>query len=243
MRTLLLAMLLQWPLGAEDSSPVATRAEVRDAGPAAISLPEVLRSVEKAHGTLKTLAKPLADSQLIEEVQQGLPALVSTIDPLIGKGPLSPKQDLTDVRPVLQRADDTLSTWDDGFESAVEAVYENSQELRRMDEVWSLTEAQAREDGAPTAVLERVAALRASIDATAAQARTQLGQLLTTQNQVATVRMRIADALASVKEAEALQAEQFEMESVPSGSCSPARRRWRRFASRSYGRSAPTPPR
>ena len=177
---------------------------------------EVLRGAEKAHAALKSMAKPLADRQLIEEVQQGLPALVSSIDPLIGKGPLSPKQDLTDVRPVLQRADDTLSSWDDGFESAVQAVYENSQELRRMDEVWSLTEAQAREDGAPPAVLERVAALRASIDATAAQARTQLGQLLTTQNQVATVRMRIADALASVKEAEARQAEQlFEVESVP----------------------------
>ena len=85
-----------------------------------------------------------------------------------------------------------------------------------MDEVWSLTEARAREDGAPTAVLDRVAALRASINATGAQARTQLGQLLTAQHQVATVRMRIADALASVKEAEALQAEQlFEVESVP----------------------------
>jgi small-conductance mechanosensitive channel len=85
-----------------------------------------------------------------------------------------------------------------------------------MDAVWSLTEAQARQDGAPTPVLERIAALRASIAATTAQARTQLGQLLATQNQVATVRMRIADALAGVAKAEALQAEQlFEVESVP----------------------------
>src|SRR4029453_15831763 len=126
------------------------------------------------------------------------------------------KRDLTDVRPALQRADDTLSTWDEGLESAVRAVYENSHELRRMDAVWSLTEAQARQDGAPPPVLERIAALRASIDATAAHARTQLGQLLTTQNQVTTVRMRIADALAGVAKAEALQAEQlFEVESVP----------------------------
>ena len=185
-------------------------------GPRRSLLPEVLRSAEKAHGALKAMAKPLADDQLIEEVQKGLPALVSSIDPLTGKGPLPPKQDLADVRPVLQRADDTLSTWDDGLESAVRAVYENSQELQRMDEVWSLTEAQARKDGAPTPVLERIAALRASIDATAAQARAQLGQLLTTQNQVTTVRMRIADALAGVAKAEALQAEQlFEVESVP----------------------------
>ena len=219
MRFLLLAALLQWPLGAEDSSPAAAAApvpEVRDAGPAAIVLPEVLRAAEKADGALKSMGNPLADRQLIEEVQQELPTLVSSIDPLTGKGPLSPKRDLTDVRPALQRVDDALSTWDEGFESAVRAVYENSQELRRMDEVWSLTEAQARKDGAPPPVLERVAALRASIDATAAQARTQLGQLLTAQNHVASVRMRIADALASVKEAEALQAEQlFEVESVP----------------------------
>ena len=219
MRLLLLTALLQWPLGPEAPSPAAEpapAAEVRDAGPAAILLPEVLRSAEKAHGALKAMAKPLADDQLIEEVQQGLPALVSSIDPLAGKSPRLPKQDLADVRPALQRADDTLSTWDDGLESAVRAVYENSQELQRMDAVWSLTEAQARQDGAPTAVLERIAALRASIAATAAQARTQLGQLLATQNKVATVRMRIADALASVKEAEALQAEQlFEVESVP----------------------------
>ncbi|HZX40982.1 MAG TPA: hypothetical protein VFE93_04030, partial [Myxococcaceae bacterium] len=219
MRTVLLAVLLLWTLGPEPPSPAAEpapAAEVRDAGPAAILLPEVLRSAEKAHGALKAIAKPLADDQLIEEVQQGLPALVSSIDPLTGKGPLPPKRDLTDVRPALQRADDTLSTWDDGLESAVRAVYENRQELQRMDEVWSLTEAQARKDGAPTPVLERIAALRASIDATAAQARTQLGQLLTTQNQVTMVRMRIADALAGVAKAEALQAEQlFEVESVP----------------------------
>jgi small-conductance mechanosensitive channel len=218
MRLLPLIALLQWPLGAEANSPEAAPApvpEVRDAGPAAILLPEVLRAAEKAHAALKSMAKPLADRQLIEEVQQGLPPLVSSIDRLTGKGPLPPKRDLTDVRPALQRADDTLSTWDEGFESAVRAVYENSQELQRMDEVWSLTEAQAGKDGAPTPVLERIGALRGSIDATAAQARTQLGQLLTTQNQVATVRMRIADALVSVKEAEALQAEQlFEVESV-----------------------------
>jgi potassium-dependent mechanosensitive channel len=219
MRFLLLAALLQWPLGPEAPSPAAESApvaEVRDAGPAAILLPEVLRSAEKAHGALKAMAKPLADDQLIEEVQQGLPTLVSSIDPLAGKGPRPPKQDLADVRPALQRADDTLSTWDEGLESTARAVYENSQELKRMDEVWSLTEAQARQDGAPTPVLERIAALRASIAATTAQARTQLGELLATQNQVATTRMRIADALASVAKAEALQAEQlFEVESVP----------------------------
>ena len=96
--------------------------EVRDAGAAAISLPEVFRAAEKAHAALKSMAKPLSDCQLVEEVQQGLPTLVSTNHRLIGKGQLSPKQDLTVVRPVLQRADDTLSTWDDGFESAVEAV-------------------------------------------------------------------------------------------------------------------------
>jgi small-conductance mechanosensitive channel len=219
MRFLLLAALLQWPLGAEAPAPAAEPApvpEVRDAGPAAILLPEVLRSAEKAHGALQSMAKPLADRELIEEVQQGLPTLVSSIDPLAGKGSLPPKQDLADVRPALQRADDTLSTWDEGLESAVRAVYENGQALQRMDAVWALTETQAGQDGAPTPVLERIAALRASIDATAAQARTQLGQLLTAQNQVASVRMRIADALASVKEAEALQAEQlFEVESVP----------------------------
>src|SRR5512132_2104103 len=180
MRFLLLAALLQWPLGPDAPSPAPEPApvpEVRDAGPAAILLPEVLRSAEKAHGALKAMAKPLADDQLIEEVKQGLPPLVSSIDPLAGKGPRPPKQDLADVRPALQRADDTLSTWDDGLESAVRAVYENSQELQRMDAVWSLTEAQARKDGAPTPVLERLAALRASIAPTTAHERTQSGHL------------------------------------------------------------------
>ena len=218
MRTALLAVLLQWPLGAEAPSPAAPAPETesRDAGPAAIALPEVLRSAEKAHRTLESMAEGLADRQLIDEVQKGLPALVSSVDALAGAGPPSPKKDLADVRPVLQRTDDALSTWDEGLESAVRSVFEKRQELQRLDEVWSLTEPQARQDGAPAPVLERIAALRASIAASAAQARTQLGQLLTTQNQVATVRMRIADALAKVKEAEALQAEQlFEVESVP----------------------------
>ena len=113
MRLLALVALLQWPLGAEANSPEMAPTpvpEVRDAGPAAILLPEVLRAAEKAHAALKSMAKPLSDRQLVEEVQQGLPTLVSTIDPLIGKGQLSPKQDLTVVRPVLQRTDDTLST-------------------------------------------------------------------------------------------------------------------------------------
>ncbi len=219
MRLLLLTALLQWPLGPEAPSPApepAPVSESRDAGPSAISLPEVLRSAEKAHRALNSMAKPLADRQLLEEVQEGLPSLVSRTDPLAGTGPLPPKQDLADVRPALQLADDTLSAWDEGLESAVRAVYENSQELQRMDEVWSLTEAQARQDGAPPPVMERIAALSASIAAKAAQARTQLGQLLATQSQVATVRMRIGDALGRVAQAEALQAEQlFEVESVP----------------------------
>jgi potassium efflux system protein len=219
MRTVLLLALLQWPLGAETPAPAAAptpETESRDAGPAAIALPEVLRSVEKAHRTLKSMAEGLADDQLIEEVQKGLPALVSSVDSLTGAGPPSPKQDLADVRPALQRTDGDLSTWDEGLESAVRSVYEKRQELQGLDEVWSLTEAKARQDGAPPPVLERIAALRASIAASAAKARTQLGQLLTAQSQVATVRMRIADALGSVAKAEALQAEQlFEVESLP----------------------------
>ncbi len=219
MRTVLLLALLQWPLGAEPPTPAAAptpETESRDAGPAAIALPEVLRSVEKAHRALKSMAEGLADDQLIEEVQKGLPALVSSVDSLTGAGPPSPKQDLADVRPALQRADGDLSKWDEGLESAVRSVYERRQELQGLDEVWSLTEAQARQDGAPPPVLERIAALRASIAASAAKARTQLGQLLTAQSQVATVRLRIADALGSVAKAEALQAEQlFEVESLP----------------------------
>jgi potassium efflux system protein len=219
MRTVLLLALLQWPLGAEPPTPAAAptaETESRDAGPAAIALPEVLRSVEKAHGALKAMAEGLADDQLIEEVQKGLPALVSSVDSLTGAGPPSPKQDLADVRPALKRTDDALSTWDEGLESAVRSVYEKRQELQGLDAVWSLTEAQAKQDGAPPPVLERIAALRASIAASGAKARAQLGQLLTAQSQVATVRMRIADALGSVAKAEARQAEQlFEVESLP----------------------------
>ncbi|HUM11971.1 MAG TPA: mechanosensitive ion channel domain-containing protein [Myxococcaceae bacterium] len=219
MRFVLLAALLQWPLGpaAPSAAPApAAAVEPGDGGVAAIPLPELLRSAEDAHRTVKSMAEPLGDRRLIEEVQQRLPALVEKVDPLAGQGALVSRRDEADLRPALQRADQTLGVWDDGLESAVRSVYANKQELQRMDAVWALTEAEARQDGVPPAVLERIATLRASIAAAAAQARAQLDGLLATQDQVATVRLRVADALAGVARAESLEAEQlFEVESVP----------------------------
>ena len=71
--------------------------------------------------------------------------------------------------------------------------------------------------GAPRAPGERIAALRASIaEHLDPDHGPSSDELLATQDEVTTVRLRIADALASVARADQLEAEQlFEVESVP----------------------------
>ena len=220
MRTvLLLAAMLQWPLGipgpSAPSAPAAVNESV-DGGLAAIPLPQILRSAEDAHRTVRSMAERLDDRQLVDEVQEGLPALVAKIDPLAGQDSLISGRDVADLRPALLRADQTLAAWDAQLEAAVRAVYSSKQDLQRMDATWAATEAQARQEQVPRTLLERIAALRASIGGTSARIRGQLDQLLATQDQVAAVRLRIADALANLQQAEQLEAAQlFEVESVP----------------------------
>ncbi len=220
MRTVLVLALLQWPLGAETPAPAPAptpEPESRDAGPAAIALPEVLRSAEKAHRALKSMAKPLADDQLIEEVQQGLPS-AGVEHRSTGRNRARYPRSRTWPMSARRCSGRTILS-PRGTRGSSRPCAPSTRTVKSSN-AWTRSGRSPRprpgKDGAPTPVLERIAALRASIAATAAQARTQLGQLLTTQNQVTTVRMRIGDALAGVAKAEALQAEQlFEVESVP----------------------------
>ncbi len=118
--------------------------------------------------------------------------------------------------PRCLRADQTLNGWDTALESAVRGIYNSRQTLQRMDATWAATEAEARQEQVLPALLDRITTLRASIAETSTRSRAQLDVLLATQNEVATVRVRIADGLSRVARADQLGADElFEVESVP----------------------------
>jgi potassium efflux system protein len=219
MRTVLLLALLQWPIGMPaPSSPASTptAAEPTDGGIAAIPVPQILRSGEDAYRTLRAMSEQLEKHQLVDDIHSRLPAIVARVEPLAARGAVTARRDLADLRPALLRADQTLAGWDSELEGTVRTLFADRQELQRMDATWAATEREAREEQVPPALLERSGALRAAIATTAVRTRAQLDELLATQNQVASVRLRIADALATVSRADQLEAEQlFEVESVP----------------------------
>ncbi len=218
MRTVLLVALLQWPPGIPAPSLPASppAAEGANAGPAAIPLPQILRAAEDAHRTLRSMSDRLEQHRLLDEVHERLPALAAKVDPLAGQDMLLSRRDVADLRPALMRADQTLAAWDEQLEATVRSAYATRQDLSRMDATWSMTEDRARQEQVPQALLERIAALRASIAATSGRTRGRLDELLAMQDQVATLRLRIGDALARAQQAEQLEAEQlFEVESVP----------------------------
>src|SRR3982751_82924 len=139
MRTLLLLAALQWPMGAP--APVAPpAAELADGGVAAIPVPQILRSAEDAHRTVKSMDARLENRQLVEGIRASLPAVVAKIDPLASQEALLSRRDMADLRPALLRADQTLATWEAALEAAVRSLFTSRQELQRMDAAWAATE-------------------------------------------------------------------------------------------------------
>ncbi|MGZ6078028.1 MAG: mechanosensitive ion channel family protein [Myxococcaceae bacterium] len=218
MRTVLLLALLQSPLSALAApTPAPTSSESTDGRElAAIPVPQILRSAEDAHQAVRRIGEQSEKRALIDDVHARLPAIVGKIAPLASQEALISHRDIADLRPALLRADLTLASWDADLEAAVRATFANRQELQRMDLTWAATEAEARQDQVPAALLARIETLRASIGSTSTRTRTQLDALLATQDEVTTVRLRIADALANMARADRLEADQlFEVESVP----------------------------
>ena len=218
MRTvLLLAGMLQGLSGVATSSPMPVPAlDSSDRGLAAIPPPDIVRSAEDAHRALRSMTEGLENRRLVDEVQRRLPELVAKVDPQLTVNVALSTAEVLELRPALQRADQTLAVWDGELQSLLRATYAAKQDLQRMDAVWAATQAGATEEGVSPALLERIAGVRTSIAAARARAREQLDRLFGVQDQVAAVRLRIADALVKVREAERLEAEQlFEVESVP----------------------------
>ena len=218
MRTvLLLAGMLQGLSGVATASPTPAPAlDSTDHGIAAIPPPDVVRSAEDAHRTLRSMEEGLENHRLVDDVQRRLPELVAKVDPQLTVNVALSTAEVLELRPALQRADQTLAVWDGELQSLLRATYAAKQDLQRMDAVWAATQAEATEEGVSPPLLERIAGVRTSIATTSARARDQLDRLFGVQDQVAAVRLRIADALARVREAERLEAEQlFEVESVP----------------------------
>ncbi|HSP18157.1 MAG TPA: mechanosensitive ion channel domain-containing protein, partial [Myxococcaceae bacterium] len=216
MRTVLLLALLQSPVGVPAASPQQPPLESTPPGVQAIPVPQILRSAEEAHRVVRRIGEDSAKRELIDDVHARLPGIVAKIDPLASEEALISRRDVADLRPALLRADLTLSSWDSQLEATVRATFASRQELRRLDATWAATEAEARQEQVPAAIVERIGALRTSIAATLVRSRLQLDDLLAVQEQVAALRLRIGDALAKVARADQLETDQLlEVESVP----------------------------
>lgn len=218
MRTVLLLALLQSPLGGAPatSPPQPAHLDPAAAGVPAIPVPQIIRSAEEAHRAVRRIGEESEKRELIDDVHARLPGIAAKIDPLASEEALISRRDVADLRPALLRADLTLASWDGDLESAVRATFASRQELGRLDATWAATEAEARQEQVPAAIVERIGALRGSIAATLVRSRLQLDDLLASQEQVAAQRLRIGDALANVARADQLEADQlFEVESVP----------------------------
>jgi small-conductance mechanosensitive channel len=154
--------------------------------------------------------------QLVDDIRKELPVLSAKLEPLAGVETTRHHRELSDVGPALLRADETLASWDRELESSVTDVYKARRELQHMDATWAATDQEAKAEGGPQALFARIATVREQIQTASTQVQSQLEDLLTTQDDVASVRLRIADQLAAVKQTQQREAEQlFEMESVP----------------------------
>ena len=187
------------------------------AAPAAIPLPAVIRSAEEAYRSLRRLGDKIADDAVLRDVGERLPRVAELLERV---SPPSVSdladRDLGDLRQALLRNEQTLSRWDARLEESVRLLHDAGLELRRMGATWALTEEAARAEGAPEALVDRIAALRGRIRSTLERAQARLGETLAVQDRVATLRVRLGDWLAAADQAEKEREDQlFEIESAP----------------------------
>src|SRR6516164_1205067 len=120
---LLIAVLYSAPATPTEAPEHSTKSEPVNAGTAPIPLPQIIRSAEEAHRTLRTKLASLEEVNVAEEIQTELPALAAKVEPLAGRSTPLSKQELTNLGPALLRADEILAPWESELESAVKHVY------------------------------------------------------------------------------------------------------------------------
>jgi len=189
--------------------------------PAAVPLPSIIRSAEEAYRTLARIGEKVDDDAGLAEVVERLPRMGEFVERLAPAAPGEhaqpfPDRELADLRQAVLRNEQQLARWDGRLEDSVRSLDGARTELRRMEATWSLTEESARLAEAPEPLLQRIRELRGRIRSVEERAKARLARTLEVQDQVASLRLRIADWLAVAEREDRAREEQlFEIESAP----------------------------
>ncbi len=207
------------PPAATEAKPAA-RTDA-PAPPEAIPLPGIVPAAVDAHRTLAAIRARTEPDTSVEEMLAPLDELGKSVE---RSGALMTSQsmasvsdrDLVDFRQEMLRQDAVLARWGSRIETGVRSTYDSAKQLERMAAVWKLTEQQAVADGAGSAIVERAQGVREAIGDLQKSVRSRLERLLSAQDRVASLRIRILGWMGAADRADAVREKQlFEIESRP----------------------------
>jgi len=196
---------------AEEKAPVPAAPPVPQAaspaGSAAVSVAEIAAQGAIATESLRTLATQLAPSAEIETIQRALPEanrlieleMAGTSNILRAQPSLATiaaQQELWKVRQLQ------TTRWLNVLTQRATRLQEGLGRLRELQTRWSRTQEAAQVATAPAPVLQQVADLLASIDATQAPLQAQLTVVLDLQSRVAEQVARCGNILAQIAQAQ-----------------------------------------
>ncbi len=204
-------------------APTPKPAEKRDAPPTpqAIPLPGIVPAAVDAYRRLSAMrAKTEPDASLDEMLAplQELGKAVERAGALMTSQPMTTvsDRDLVDFRQEMLRQDAVLARWGSRIEDDVRRTYDAAKQLEQMAAVWRLTEQQAVAEGAGSAVVERAQGVRQEIGDLQGSIRSRLDRLVSAQDRVASLRIRILGWMGAADRADAMREKQlFEIESRP----------------------------
>ena len=228
----LAALLLLGPALAAASSPLdllhPPAADARVASkpegpppPEAIPVPGVVPAAVEAYRTLGAIRTKADSDGELDEMLAPLDEVAATVEKAgeqLTRQPMSlvSDRDLVDFRQEMLRQDALLDRWSSKLESAVKGTYGSQKDLERMAAVWKLTEQQARAEGAGASIVERAQQVRGDVDDLQKRVKQRLERLLSAQEKVGSLRIRIMGWLSAADKADALRERQlFEIEAKP----------------------------
>jgi small-conductance mechanosensitive channel len=186
-----------------------------------LSLPEIPQAAERAAAWLREIKARAALDPAVALIEKDLPATrdelsarAAELEPRLAEA--STLGVLSDLQREWESRGSQISRWRrvlTGRATDLEATYE---ELARVEELWTRTEAEARRSDAPPAVLDRVRETLAAVRQTLYQVERRRAGILTLQNAVAAEDLRIAEVLARIEaEREALLSRVWVRDSAP----------------------------
>ncbi|HUE82749.1 MAG TPA: mechanosensitive ion channel domain-containing protein [Pyrinomonadaceae bacterium] len=207
------------PAGSPDPSP--TPATTPLTTPTPIPLGEVFEQAEVAAAALREVEENLATDQSIISASSELPAITREIDSRRDETAraLAPGASLATLRELEQSWEgiaDALRTRRRALTNRATQLNRELERLARLSSAWEQTLDLARSSQSPPQIINRIEDLTASIAQTTERVERQRGNVLTLQNRIAEQEVRVADALATVRDSRsAVVSRLFVRDSVP----------------------------